>query len=76
MIEEASDFEDPGPSPGATAMFSVDNDDDVAPLGPTNVSVTNVEATGSVFEDAGDGSYTVGGLVDKYDEAVNARPHQ
>ena len=70
-IEEASDFEDPGPSPDATAMFSVDNDDDVAPLGPTNVSVTNVEATGSVFEDAGDGSYTVGGLVDKYDEAVN-----
>ena len=55
---------------GVTAMFSVDNVDDVAPLGPTNVSVTSVEATDSVFETAEDGSYTVGGLVDKYDEAV------
>ena len=34
-IEDAPDFEDPGPSSGATAMFSVDNVDDVAPLGPT-----------------------------------------
>ena len=55
---------------GITAMFSVDNTDDVAPLGPTNVTVTNVEATDSVFETAEDGSYTVGGLVDKYDEAI------
>ena len=55
----------------ATVMFSLDNVDDVAPLGPTNVSVTSVEATeNSVFEDAGDGSFTVGGLVDKYDDAV------
>ena len=52
-------------------MFSLDNVDDVAPLGPTNVSVTSVEATDNmVFEDAGDGSYTVGGLVDKHDNAV------
>ena len=57
----------------ATEMFSLDNVDDVAPLGPTNVSVTSVEATDNmVFEDAGDGSYTVGGLVDKYDDAVNS----
>ena len=55
-----------------TAMFSVDNVDDVAPLGPTNVSVTGVEATDSVFETAEDGSYTVGGLVDKYDDAVSS----
>ena len=60
------------PIPGVQAMFSVDNVDDVAPLGPTNVSVTSVEATDSVFEDAGDGSYTVGGLVDKYDDAVSS----
>ena len=51
----------------ATEMFSLDNVDDVAPLGPTNVSVTSVEAT-----DKTDGSYTVGGLVDKYDDAVNS----
>ncbi len=57
----------------ATEMFSLDNVDDVAPLGPTNVSVTDVMATeNSVFEDAGDGSYTVGGLVDKHDAAVNS----
>ena len=56
---------------GVTAMFSVDNVDDVAPLGPTNVSVTSVDAIDSVLEAAEDGSsYTVGGLVDKYDEAV------
>ena len=55
---------------GITAMFSVDNVDDVAPLGPTNVTVTNVEATDSVFEAAEDGSYTVGGLVDKYDDNI------
>ena len=60
------------PIPGVQATFSVDNVDDVAPLGPTNVSVTSVEATDSIFEDAGDGSYTVGGLVDKYDDAVSS----
>ena len=60
------------PIPGVQATFSVDNVDDVEPLGPTNVSVTSVEATDSVFEDAGDGSYTVGGLVDKYDDAVSS----
>ena len=53
-----------------SAMFSVDNVDDVAPLGPTNVRVTSVDAIDSVFEAAEDGSYAVGGLVDKYDEAV------
>ena len=47
----------------ATVMFSLDNVDDVAPLAPTSISVTGVEP-------AEDGSYTVGGLVDKYDDAV------
>ena len=57
--------------PGVEARFSVDNVDDVAPLGPTNISITSVEATDSTFESGDDGSsYTVGGLVDKYDEAV------
>ena len=58
------------PIPGVQEMFSVDNVDDVAPLGPTNISVKGVEGVDSVFETAEDGSYTVGGLVDKYDEAV------
>ena len=60
------------PIPGVQAMFSVDNVDDVAPLGPTNISVTSVEATDSVSETAEDGSYTVGGLVDKYDDTVSS----
>ena len=55
---------------GATVMFSLDNVDDVAPLAPTDVSVTSIAAIDSVLEDAGDGSFTVGGLVDKYDDAV------
>ncbi len=55
-----------------TEMFSVDNDDDVAPLGPTNVVATSIEATDAIFTDNGDGTYTVGGLVDKYDPEVNS----
>ena len=47
----------------ATAMFSLDNVDDVAPLAPTGISVEGVAP-------AEDGSYTVGGLVDKYDDKV------
>ncbi len=54
----------------ATAMFSVDNVDDVAPLESTSVSVTSVDGVDVVFETAEDGSFTVGGLVDKYDDAV------
>ncbi len=56
-----------------TQQFSVDNDDDVAPLGPTNVVISkkeDVNAIDSVFTDNGDGTYTVGGLVDKYDPNV------
>ena len=58
------------PIPGVQAMFSVDNIDDVAPEGPTTISVTAVDP-GFLEETAEDGSsYTVGGLVDKYDEEV------
>ena len=57
----------------AEVMFSLDNVDDFAPLGPTHVSVTDVMATDNlVFETADDGSFTVGGLVDKYDDAVDS----
>ena len=58
------------PIPGVQAMFSVDNVDDVAPEGPTKISVTAVDGVNSFLETAEDGSYTVGGLVDKYDEEV------
>ena len=60
------------PIPGVEARFSVDNVDDVAPLGPTNISVKGVEGVDTVFETAEDGSYTAGGLVDKYDDAVSS----
>ena len=55
-----------------TEMFSVDNDDDVAPLGPTNIVATSIDAIDPVFMDNGDGTYTVGGLVDKYDPEINS----
>ena len=48
-----------------TEMFSVDNVDDVAPLGPTNVMVDGIDAVDGVLTSE-DGSYTVGGLVDKH----------
>ena len=49
-----------------TEKFSVDNVDDVGPLGPTNVVATSTDGVNSVFVDNGDGTYTVGGRVDKY----------
>ena len=55
-----------------TEMFSVDNDDDVAPLGPTNVEVTSVDAVDAVFMTDDDGNVVVGGLVDKYDHEVSS----
>ena len=47
-----------------TDTFSVDNDDDVAPLGQNKIAVSQdgVDVTPNA-----DGSYSVGGLVDKYD---------
>ena len=66
-IEEADDFADPEASPNATAMFSVDNVDDVAPLGPTNiVAVSDILADGTEanIPENEDGSYSVGGIVD------------
>ena len=51
-----------------TATFSVDNVDDVPPKGPTNI-ISVADADGPV-EANEDGSYTVGGLIDKYDETL------
>ncbi len=50
------------PIPGVEAKFSVDN------IGPTNI--TAVATADGAVEANEDGSYTVGGLVDKYDDAV------
>ena len=52
------------PVPGVEAKFSVDN------IGPTKIDAV-ATADGAV-EANDDGSYTVGGLVDKYDEAVES----
>ena len=51
-----------------TARFSVDNVDDVPPVGPTNI-ISVADADGPI-EANEDGSYTVGGLIDKYDETL------
>ena len=53
-------------------MFSLDNVDDVAPLGPTNITAVTQVADGvdsQPVEANEDGSYTVGGIVD---EAVSS----
>ena len=47
---------------GVTAMFSVDNVDDVSPVGPTNI-VAVADVAGMIAANE-DGSYTVGGIVD------------
>ena len=50
------------------SLLSVDNDDDVGPLGPTNITaVTNVAegVTPQPVDPNEDGSYTVGGIVDE-----------
>ena len=49
--------------PGAKTYLSVDNVDDVAPLGPTNI-VAVADVAGAIEADA-DGNYTVGGIVDE-----------
>ena len=53
---------------GVEASFSLDNVDDVPPLGPTNiVGVSDRDAYGDMqpIEANEDGSYTVGGIVDQ-----------
>ena len=57
-----------------TEKFSLDNVDDVGPLGPTNIvaTMTNAYEDTGVFIDNGDGTYTVGGLVDKYADDVKS----
>ena len=61
-IEEAEDFDDPEASPNATTMFSVDNVDDVPPLGPTNIVAVADHA--GMIEANEDGSYTISNIVD------------
>ena len=67
-VSAANEGETAAPS-GVKSMFSLDNVDDVAPLGPTNITaVAHVNENGEVVEavDANeDGSYTVGGIVDE-----------
>ena len=48
---------------GVKSTFSLDNVDDVAPLGPTNI-VAVADVAGAIEADA-DGNYTVGGIVDE-----------
>ena len=55
-------------SSNLTARFSVDNVDDVPPVGPTRI-ISVADADGPV-EANEDGSYTVGGLIDMYDETL------
>ena len=71
LSDGSDDVEDPAEQP--MDSFSVDNVDDVGPLGPTNLVVSGVDAfeDTAVFVDNGDGTYTVGGLVDIYDDGVN-----
>ena len=49
--------------PGAKTYLSVDNVDDVAPLGPTTI-IAVADVAGAIEADA-DGNYTVGGIVDE-----------
>ena len=61
-IAVTSTEEVPG-RPGAKTYLSVDNVDDVGPLGPTNI-VAVADVAGAIDADA-DGNYTVGGIVDE-----------
>ena len=52
----------------ATTMLSVDNVDDVEPIGPTNITAI-ADAEGAVEADA-EGGYALGGLIDEHDSSV------
>ena len=60
VMEEDENKETPAPE-GVKSMFSLDNVDDVAPLGPTNI-VATADVAGAIDANE-DGSYTVGGIV-------------
>ena len=70
--DDGNDISDAVEGETYTDTFSVDNVDDVAPLGPTNIVATSIDAVNPTFTDNGDGTYTVGSLVDKYDPEVNS----
>ena len=57
----ANDSETPSPD-GVQSTFSLDNVDDVGPLGPKNI-IAVADVAGMIEAD-GDGNYTVGGIVD------------
>ncbi len=61
-IAIASDGTETIAAAGVSAKLSVDNVDDVAPLGPTPILI--VEDVAGVIAPDGDGLYTVGGIVD------------
>ena len=67
--DDGSDISDAVQGEDYTDMFSVDNVDDVAPLGQNIITVSQdgVEVTENE-----DGSFDVGGLVDKYDPEVDS----
>ena len=59
----AVDGSETASSIGVKSTFSLDNVDDVAPLGPTHI-VAVADVAGPIDPDA-DGTYTVGGIVDE-----------
>ena len=61
-VSAANESEAPSPD-GVKSTFSLDNVDDVAPLGPTNI-VAVADVAGAI-DTSEDGSYTVGGIVDE-----------
>ena len=58
----AADEGETGSPEGVKSTFSLDNVDDVSPLGPTNIVA--VADVAGMIEANEDGSYTVGGIVD------------
>ena len=58
----AADEGETGSPEGVQSTFSLDNVDDVGPLGPTNIVA--VADVAGMIEANEDGSYTVGGIVD------------
>ena len=61
-LSAANESETAAPD-GVKSMFSLDNVDDIAPLGPTNI-VAVADVAGAIDANE-DGSYTVGGIVDE-----------
>ena len=67
--DDGSDISDAVEGEDYTDTFSVDNVDDVAPLGQNMIAVAQDGVDVTANED---GSFNVGGLVDKYDPEVDS----